>query len=196
MSYSRSLESNRLEIVLIAAGVLVLVSILGILILLGIGLEPPPPHQDAKNCQRSTAWGGTWIEQETQLVDPYHDEEETFIDYVRRKSKSMADEFKHELNSLTRGFTVSSGSPAVRLPKDLGIAGKLRKFSLDNALFSPRRQSDPEMGCEGGCEVLESPVSVTGREDELKGHLRKSSRPARNPPDCNLEGQHVDDSIV
>lgn len=83
----RSLEEIRLEIVLLASGVLVLVSLLGILIFISIGLTPPTRRYDNEKSFNSTAWGGGWDEEEDEALDEaYYDE--TFIDCVRRRSLS------------------------------------------------------------------------------------------------------------
>ncbi|KAF7544709.1 hypothetical protein G7Z17_g9739 [Cylindrodendrum hubeiense] len=182
----RTLESNRLEIVLIAAGILILVSVMGILILLGVGLRPPPTAQDAENGQRWTAWGGAYNEQQDyRTTELYHDRDNTFIGSVRRGSRSLAEEFKQELSNLQFSFASSQ-----QQQNDTSIFDKLRRFSLDNALVQPGDCSDQDTACGSCSELIDSPLSATGREDDLSGPRMRTSRTAENATGSDLEVHH------
>ncbi|KAH8738029.1 hypothetical protein BGZ61DRAFT_471400 [Ilyonectria robusta] len=182
----RSLEANRLEIVLIAAGILVLVSVLGILILLGVGLRPPAAAQDTENGQRWTAWGGAYNEpQDRGPIEPYHDCDNTFISSVRRGSRSLAEEFKQELRNLHFSFT----SPGQQ-QNDSSISDQLQRFSMDSTLVPSGDSSDQDTACGSCCELIDSPLSATGREDELGGPRMRISRTAENATSSDLEAQH------
>ncbi|KAF7547158.1 hypothetical protein G7046_g9090 [Stylonectria norvegica] len=196
--FHRSIETSRLEIVIIAAGVGVLVCVLGIIILTGIGLKSPTSKNDTENCQRTTAWGGSWEEKSTrQPAEAYHDKDETFISSVRRRSQSLADELRQELNYLTRSLTASSISTAERRTSDQGLAHKRRTSSLEYAVLSPRKASEPDLICEmGGESLLDSPISATGREDDPKtSRKRRSSRTAKAVTSYDLEAQNNNEPL-
>ncbi|KAK7428537.1 hypothetical protein QQZ08_004975 [Neonectria magnoliae] len=193
----RSLEANRLEIVLIAVGILVLVLVLGILILLGVGVRPPATAQDAEYGQRWTAWGASYNEQQARrAIESYNDCNDTFINSVRRQSQSLAEEFKQELSTLRFSFTSHEASPADQERHDCGMFDRLRRFSLQRTLAESENSSDQDTACNSCCEFLDSPLSATGREDDPSGPRMRISRTAENAMSCDLEAQHWDGPVL
>ncbi|KPM36748.1 hypothetical protein AK830_g9822 [Neonectria ditissima] len=193
----RSLEANRLEIVLIAAGILVLVSVLGILILLSVGARPPAIALDAEYGQRWTPWGALYNEQQSRrAIEPYHDCNDTFLDTVRRQSHSLAKEFKQELSTLTFSFASSGASPADQQQHNCGIFDKLRRFSLGRILVPSENSSDHDTACDSCSEFLDSPLSATGREDDPSGPRMRLSRTGENATSCDLEAQDRDGPLL
>lgn len=185
-----------MEIIFVAAGVFVLVSILGIILLMGVGLQPPARKQDAENYPRPNAWEASHSgNTHARPIEAYHDEDETFVQRVRRRSLSLAGDLKQELISWKRGLTVSEGSPEEHFSIDRSITDKFRKFSFDSLVFSPRPQSDPE-DCDDGCKLVNTPISATGRENEPRRTRRRSSRPAKSMIQSDLEAQNIDESLL
>ncbi|KAH7170263.1 hypothetical protein EDB81DRAFT_158017 [Dactylonectria macrodidyma] len=159
----QSLEANRLEIILIAAGILILVSVMGILILLGVGLRPPATTQDSENGQRWTAWGGRCNEMsDRRTTEAYRDRDESFIGTVRRRSQSLAEEFRQELSNLQFSF-VNSG----KQQEDRNFLDGLQGFSIDNMIISSNDCSDQGTACGSCSELIDSPLSATGRDDGI-----------------------------
>ncbi|KIL88972.1 hypothetical protein FAVG1_07365 [Fusarium avenaceum] len=172
---TRSVESATLEIILIAIVVLVLVLCLG-LFLLGASLRTPRGTRDTENGQRETHWG-EW-HQADQGDGAYHDDEASFIKSVRRRSQSLADELRLELNSLKRNLSLLTIPSRVRLEST--NTGEARRFSIDRLLsFSPP-SSELVTDCESCFEYLDSPLSATGREEDATGTQRRPTRPAGN----------------
>ncbi|KAF4979480.1 hypothetical protein FZEAL_4339 [Fusarium zealandicum] len=190
----RSLESNRSEILLVAAGVFVLVSVLGIFIFIGAGQRAPRRTRDAENGQRSTAWGLNYRAEHSRVPDEsYHDCDNSFINSVHRRSQCLAEEFKLELSNLRRNFSTLIASSADRY--NPGIITTVRRFSIENMLtFSPS-SSEPATDCESCNEYLDSPLSATGRE-EATGPRRRTSRVMGNVAACDLEAQHRDEPLA
>lgn len=185
-----------MEIILIAAGVFVLVSILGIILLMGVGLQPPARKQDAESYPSPNAWEASYSENHhIQPIEAYHDEDESFVQRVRRRSLSLAGEFKQELINWKRGLTVSECAPEEQSSIDRTIADVFRKFSFDSLVFSPRQQSDPEDE-DDGCKLVNTPISVTGRENQPMKTRRRSTRPAKSVLYSDLEAQNIDDSLL
>jgi hypothetical protein len=196
MADYQSIDATRLEIVLIAAGVLVLVSVMGIFILFGVGLRPPDAYRYTVNGQRRTPWGAIYNAQsERRLTEPYHDTDETFFTAIRRQSQSLANEIKFELGSLTHNFTTGIGSwPTSQQQEESTILDTLRGFSIDGMRPASRHSSDAD-SCDTCSEFLNSPVLATGREDEPHGaRIRLISHDAKCTTSCHPEPQQYDDS--
>ncbi|KAM5351294.1 hypothetical protein ACJ41O_004017 [Fusarium nematophilum] len=196
LSGDRSLESNRLEIVLIAAGVLLLVSPLGILILMGVGFRPPARGGDAENGPRSTAPGVMFCADHASASnEPFRDRNDSFINSVRRRSQSLAEEFKLELSNLKRNFPRLTTSSADQ-PEAQSLIDRVRRFSVANMLtFSPE-SSELITDCESCYEYLDSPLSATGRDEDAAGARRRASRTVEEAADCDLEAQHPDTPLL
>lgn len=196
MPSPRSLESNKLEIELVAGGILVLVLVLGVLLLLGVGFKAPGREHDAEHCQgsprRTTAQKGA---QEDQWGSHYRDEEdETLFTNFRRRSQSIAEELRLELIGISRALSISGSSSTEQHPNGLGLINKVRGLSLDNAIVSWKK-SDPEVICQESSEVEHSPISVTGREDNAT-ELQKRSSKGRNEAIHDLEAQESGGSLL
>lgn len=156
-----------LEIILLAFGFLCLVCLFAIVILTGANIRRA---SDAERGERITAWGAVWDpDNEHESQDPYSDE--TFIDSVRRHSTAWANDFQEELSCLTERL-VPKRLPDDPSPLDL-VAGPLR--SLSGQGNGERRRSILEVNCEQGtCDIEESPV-VASRRDEGEGDSRRRS---------------------
>ncbi|KAH6897225.1 hypothetical protein B0T10DRAFT_180273 [Thelonectria olida] len=189
MTDYRSIDAIRLEIVLIAAGVLLLVSIMGILILFGVGLRPPDAYRYTVNGQRRTPWGAIYnAPNERRPTVPYRDTDDTLFTSIRRRSQSLATEIRNELGSLTHNFTTGMGSwPTSQQQEESTILDTLRSFNIDRVLSVSRHSSDAD-SCDTCSEFLNSPVSATGREDEPHGaRIRLLSLDTKCTTSCHPE---------
>jgi hypothetical protein len=172
---TRSVDSARLEIILIAIVVFVLVLCLGIF-LLGASLRTPRRTRGTEDGQRETHWGE--LHQADQGDGAYHDDEASFIKSVRRRSQSLADELRLELNNLKRNLSLLTIPSRVQLEST--NTGEARRFSIDQLLsFSPP-SSELVTDCESCFEYLDSPLSATGREEDATGTQRRPTRSAGN----------------
>ncbi|SPJ73588.1 uncharacterized protein FTOL_03318 [Fusarium torulosum] len=172
---TRSVDSARLEIILIAIVVFVLVLCLGTF-LLGASLRTPRGTRDTENGQRETHWGV--LHQANQGDGTYHDDEVSFIKSVRRRSQSLADELRLELNSLKRNLSLLTIPSKTRLESI--NSGEARRFSIDQLLSFSSPSSELATDCESCFEYLDSPLSATGREEDATGTQRRPTRPAGN----------------
>ena len=174
-----------------------LVSGLGIILLVGVGFTPPGRDHDTEHCQGAPARTPAYNQfQGGQSEPPYHDEEdESFFDCIRRRSQSIAQEFRQELVSITRGFSGSGNSSTEHQPMGTGTTQKMRRFSLDSAFAFSWKNPDPDMVRRESCDSQVSPISVTGREDEPKD-LRKRSSQVRNEVNYDLEAQESIASLL
>lgn len=144
------MDAKRLEIVLVAIGILLLVSVFGIVILVCVGLQPARRRRSLEDSHKTAAWGGSWIQDDRADDEPYRDE--TFLDSVRRRSVSLTENIQQDLllvrdqtlTAISAGRTSSSPSR--------GLARTLRKLSSamtaellggDKIVASPRRVSEP-----------------------------------------------------
>lgn len=181
MMNSRSLETSRMEIMFIAAGVLMLVSLMGIFILLGVGLRPPSAYRYTIRSQRRTPWGAFYSSSSSHDHDqrrftaPYRDVDSTtatttnFFGGIRSHSQTLATEIRNELNSLTQNLAAGMASwSASQRSEDSHMLEALRKFSLEKPGRAQRHCSDVD-SCDTCSDFLNSPVSVSGREDEPDG---------------------------
>lgn len=174
---NRSLDSTRLEIILIAIVAFVLVLILAIAILLGASLRTPRGAQDTENAQRQTPW--TASHPTDQGDGAYHDNEASFIKSVRRRSRSVAEELRLELNSLRRNLAfLTIPSRSRRETTHRGGTGRL---SIDQLLGSfPSTSSELVTDYESCYDYLDSPLSATGREEDANGTQRRPIQPTGN----------------
>lgn len=196
MPSPRSLESNKLEIELVAGGILVLVLVLGILLLLGVGFKAPGREHDAEHCQGSPRRTTAQIGARENEWDPrYRDEEDgTFFASFRRRSQSIAEELRLELIGITRALSISGSPPVEQHPNGPGLIEKVRGLSLDNAIGSWKKP-DPAVACHESSEIEHSPISVTGREDNAT-QLQKRSSKGRNEVVHDLEAQESGGSLL
>ena len=118
----RSFEINRLEILLIAGCVLILVCILGITILSGIGLKIPERKYDAEQHWNTTAW----IRIRPELARPKAQETynvEDLIGTMRRLSASLVDDFKRDLTILSGRLSATNASQPAEEASMEGMEG-------------------------------------------------------------------------
>ncbi|KAM0738592.1 hypothetical protein ACQRIT_006329 [Beauveria bassiana] len=114
---NRSLEQSRLEIMILAIGVLVLVSLLGLFVFINLRFRPRG-------------------ERKAQQIDygydqkPVYNHGDTFIDSVRRRSASLADNAKREFAILTRRVTMSASIDATASGQDVRPRPEQRSFQL------------------------------------------------------------------
>ncbi|KAK5989978.1 hypothetical protein PT974_08241 [Cladobotryum mycophilum] len=164
----RSLDDIRLEIVLIAARVLVLVSLLGILILMNVGFKTPSRKQDSESYEAATGWRELYDDTQPDAQPITYHDDETFIESVRRRSLDLAEDFKRELSTFTR---------KVSAPVWTGHS------------LNPPSAGSPEY------HLLDSSAPpATGRDFELGGAKRRSIRAAETLLDRELEEQDESDS--
>ncbi|TWU75778.1 hypothetical protein ED733_003406 [Metarhizium rileyi] len=167
MSYpAQSLEQSRLEIILLAAIVLVLVLLFGVFIL----------------NERWDAGAST----------PYQDE--GLLDNVRLRSVSIAEEIRKELTSLKQFMTPDILSreyaPSRRNIGNLDSA-LYNTTTLDETYDqSPEHMLDDMLNWH---DFLESPASSTGRDWE-RDVVTRSKRAVVHSDSCDLEAQDSDDS--
>jgi hypothetical protein len=166
----RSLESTRMEIVLIAFVVFVLVLLLAIFILLGASFRTPRGAQDTENGQRQTPWTASYPTDQSDGA--YRDNEASFINSVRRRSHSLAEELRLELVNLRRNLSLLTIPSRSRMEN--ADTGGTQRLSIDQLLSSfPSNSSELVTDYESCYDYLESPVSATGREEDATGTQRR-----------------------
>ncbi|KAF4466193.1 hypothetical protein FALBO_6948 [Fusarium albosuccineum] len=191
----RTPDSDRLAIVLTAAAVLLLIAVVGILILMGLALRAPIRVHEAENGERPARIAVQGVEHGTPSNETYHDHENSFINSVRRRSQSLAEEFKLELSSLKRKLSVITTRLADE-DNNRSFFNTIRRFSIDNLLaFSPN-SSEPATDYQSCCEYLDSPLSATGRAEDASDARMRPSRTADNTINRDLEGQHLDEPLL
>ncbi|KAF4343058.1 hypothetical protein FBEOM_3038 [Fusarium beomiforme] len=172
----RSVDSTRLEIILIAIVVFVLVLLLAVFIVIGTSFRTPRGNRDAKDGQRETHWNT--LHPVGQGDGTYHDHEASFIKSVRRRSQSLAEELRLELINLKRNLSLLTIPSRGRL-ENTNTNGT-RRFSIDQLLSFSTSSSEPVTDCESCYEYLDSPLSATGREEDAMGTQRRPVRPTVN----------------
>lgn len=174
---TRSLDSARLEIILIAIVVFVLVVLLAVFILLGVSFRIPRGARDAENVQRQTPW--TSHSPTDQNDGAYCDNEASFIKSVRRRSHSLAEELRLELVNLRRNLSLLKIPSRSRLGNT--DTDGTRRLSIDQLLSSfPSTSSELVKDYESCYDYLDSPLSATGREEDDTGTQRRLIRPTGN----------------
>jgi hypothetical protein len=148
------MDTNCLEIVLIAVGILLLVSMFGIIILVCVDLQRLSQRRSLEDGSRTAAWGGSWNEEDRAHSEPYRDE--TFLGSVRRRSICFAEEARRDL-LLMRDQTITAistgrSSPS---PESEGLGQTLRKLS--STLASKVMGSDDE--CRSSRRRVSEPVA-------------------------------------
>ncbi|KAF5233435.1 hypothetical protein FANTH_12551 [Fusarium anthophilum] len=172
----RSVDSDRLEIILIAIVVFVLVLLLAVFIVIGASYRTPRGTRDAKNGQGETHWNT--LHQPDQGDGTYHDHEASFIKSVRRRSQSLAEELRLELINLKRNLSLLTIPSRSRL-ENTNTSGA-RRISIDQLLSFPTNSSELVTDCESCYEYLDSPLSATGRDEDAMGTQRRQIRPTVN----------------
>ncbi|TQV99877.1 hypothetical protein V2A60_005306 [Cordyceps javanica] len=117
---NRSLEQSRLEIMILAIGVLILVSLLGLIVFINLRFRPHGERQKQHN-----DYG-----YDEKPVFTTRDSGDTFMDSVRRRSVSLADNAKRELAFLTRRVTMSASVDATASGPDAKLQTEQRRFLL------------------------------------------------------------------
>ncbi|KAM0665461.1 hypothetical protein MY8738_006151 [Beauveria namnaoensis] len=118
---NRSLEQSRLEIMILAIGVLVLVSLLGLFVFINLRFRP--------RGERKAQQIDYGYDQKPVFSDKYN-HGDTFIDSVRRRSASLADNAKREFAILTRRVTMSASIDATASGQDVRPRPEQRSFQL------------------------------------------------------------------
>ncbi|KAI7760424.1 hypothetical protein LZL87_008514 [Fusarium oxysporum] len=172
----QSVDSARLEIILIAIVVFVLILLLAVFIVIGAGYRTPRGTRDAKNGQRETHWNT--LHQADQGDGTYHDHEASFIKSVRRRSQSLAEELRLELINLKHNLSLLTIPSRSRL-ENTNTSG-VRRFSIDQLLSFSTNSSELVTDCESCYEYLDSPLSATGRDEDDMGTQRRQIRPTMN----------------
>lgn len=174
---TRSLDSARLEIILIAIVVFVLVVLLAVFILLGVSFRIPQGARDTEIAQRQTPW--TVPNPTDQSDRAYRDNEASFIKSVRRRSHSLAEELRLELVNLRRNLSLLR-IPSRNRPGNTDTDGT-RRLSIDQLLSSfPSTSSELVKDYESCYDYLDSPLSATGRGEDDAGTQRRLIRPTGN----------------
>lgn len=184
---SRYPESGQIEIFLVAVGVLVLVLAFGILVLVCAGLGSSSRGCNPENGRRLVASRAHRQGQDIAPDRPYRNHDNSIINSIRRQSQPLAEEFKLEMHSLRQSI-VKLMSPSASQDGNPSVVDRMRRFSLDNLLTFSTNSSDLVTDCESCCELLDSPLAATGREDAA-GARRRSSRLAGNTVTPDLEAQ-------
>ncbi|KAF4457452.1 hypothetical protein F53441_502 [Fusarium austroafricanum] len=168
----RSIDSARLEIILIAVVVFVLVLLLAVFVMIGAGFRTSRGARDAKNGQREMHWNE--LHHVARGDGTYNGHEASFIKSVRRRSQSLAEELRLELINLKRNLSLL----AIPLSRAENTnTGGARRFSIDQLLRFSSPTSELVTDCESCYEYLDSPLSATGREEDATGTQRRPSRP-------------------
>lgn len=179
----RSLESTRVEIVLLAAGVLVLVCILGIVLLLGAGARSRRHRVDSETCAPHRDAQPWHDESSNGTSSEYTDDQVGFVDSVRRRSASLAGDLKKELEEMKK-MTVA-GSPAdfqtVWKEVEDGCARGLRKLS-DDLSARLRRDSHHDVRHEND-ELLINVTETSTASARESGHPYARRRSSKAGPD-------------
>lgn len=162
----RPLEESRLEIVILAAGILILVSLFGVLLLVCVSIKTPRRTSDAEIGRHTAKWGGHWHDGGQPTRELYVDD---FVDAVRRRSASVAEEVKDEIQSLTH-------------PTEVSQDDQIFHDGTDDVTWSfgeraPRRRSESDMDHEDPSTARSwRKASATGKETEELSSRRRSSR--------------------
>ncbi|KAJ6789881.1 hypothetical protein PWT90_04268 [Aphanocladium album] len=106
---NRSLEQSRLEIMILAIGVLVLVSLLGLIVFINLRFRPR-------------------YERDGQKHDYAYDEKPPYIPYS--DNASLAEDAKRQLATLTRRVTMSASVDATASGQDIQPQSEQRHFQL------------------------------------------------------------------
>lgn len=168
------LVDSKLEILFIALVVFALTSALCIVILFGTRSRSPTRTREAEDGQRSISFVKTW-----DLPRGFRDSSP--VTFVRYHSRSLAQGFQQQLGNFT------SAAPSTSL------ANQLRRLSLENLMTFSTRGSSQDANYDSCGDHLElpahSPVSVTGRMDELvkQAGNRKRSRHGESPRNSSWE---------
>ncbi|EFY86764.1 hypothetical protein MAC_07168 [Metarhizium acridum CQMa 102] len=189
---THSIEQSRLEIILLAAGVLVLVLFFGVFILVCVSLT----HTNAPlSRNRATPWGGYWNER-WDAGPLARGQDEGFFDNVRRRSVSIAEEVRKKLTILKQFLTLD-------MP-DYGDVPRQRYIeSTDSMLYNTTTLNDEtDHGLSTHMlddvsnwhDLLESPASSTGRDRKGGCVTKRPERAIVHGDSCDLEAQDSDDS--
>ncbi|KAF5018495.1 hypothetical protein F66182_9500 [Fusarium sp. NRRL 66182] len=160
--------------------------------MMSAGFRPSGGTRDAESGQRETPWSGS--QRAYQGNETCHGNEASFIDSVRRRSQSLADELRLELNNLKRNLSLLTIPSRSR--QENGDTGGTRRFSIDHLLSLSSSSSELITDCESCYEDLESPSSATGREEDAVGTRRKPIQPAGNTTRHGTEAQQWNGSLV
>ncbi|KAG5945241.1 hypothetical protein E4U53_006746 [Claviceps sorghi] len=184
---SRTLDTRRLEIILLAIAVFVLVALLAILILVCFTLKhshssPPANHTDTPH---GTAWGGSWSERwDAGPLSPYQDDED-FLHHVQGRGGTITEDVRREQTNF---------KDLVLLLPDAGTAIDQRLAETANTI-----DAVPEVGgqaCDCSVnpdgynrDVSESSASSTAREQTLGTTTRRLERAGSQDENFDLEAQ-------
>lgn len=184
-----SLEESRLEIIVLATGVLVLVSLLGAVLLVCANLK----HSSRPLARHdTTSWGGSWNERwDAGPSEPYRDE--GFVDNVGRRSVSIAEDIRKELTSLKQLMTLNMlDHDAIPVQENLGnLLEDTTTLSEEMARRFPEHDSDYDGS--NWCDLLDSPASSTGRDRHSGTVTKRPERVIVHDDSCDLEAQDSDD---
>ncbi|PMB69680.1 hypothetical protein BM221_004325 [Beauveria bassiana] len=123
---NRSLEQSRLEIMILAIGVLVLVSLLGLFVFINLRFRPRGERKAQQIDYGYDQKPKSLLPAETAR----YNHGDTFIDSVRRRSASLADNAKREFAILTRRVTMSASIDATASGQDVRPRPEQRSFQL------------------------------------------------------------------
>ncbi|KAG5994381.1 hypothetical protein E4U54_003114 [Claviceps lovelessii] len=186
---SRTLETSRLEIILLAIAVFVLVALLAILILVCVSLKQSHslPATDLTDTHYGTAWGGSWSERwDAGPLRPYQDFDEDFLDHVRRQSEPLAEDVR-------RGLARFQNFLPLRIPSVGNVIDQRFAETANTAEMIPKVHSQAlecNMSAEGfDRDVSESSASSTARESTLGTTTRRLERTVTHDEDFDLEAQ-------
>lgn len=188
---THSLEQNRLEIILLAAGVLVLVLLFAMLIFVCVSLKmsssPLARH-------KATAWGGSWNDRwDAGPSVPYRDENSH--DNVRRRSVSIAEDIRKKLTSLKQLMTLNAPDHGITSTEQHISSSLYNDATVNVGDTFPRSQH--MLDNDGpSWHDLDSPASSTGtgRYRDDVAVIKRPDRVIVHHDDCDLEAQDSEDS--
>ncbi|KAG6039670.1 hypothetical protein E4U41_002304 [Claviceps citrina] len=189
---SPTLDNSRLEIVILAAAVFILVSLLATLILVCVCLKHSQlPAENLTDVHYGTAWGGSWSERwDAGPLRLYRDDED-FLDQVRRRSRSIAEEVRRELTGFEQlvPLRISDEESAT----DLTVADAAAMVMGTVREAGSQASEDNTSPDESNHSASESSASSTAREQTLGTATRRLER-ADHDEDCDSDAQDLGSS--
>lgn len=181
---------------LIAIGILLLVSVFGIVVLTCASLQPPQPRRNAQDGSTKRIRGPCLAEEHQWHGERYRDE--LFLHSLRRRSISFAEDVRQELITL-RDQSATATAITTRLPTpnedSLGRALRRLSASLSAKVFASQ---DKLLGNDHTSEpaqhTLNPTIWVSGREEHADSTRRWPGRLAGDNNSCDLEAQDDSDS--
>lgn len=181
-----SVEDSRLEITLLAFGILLMVSTFGIVLLACIGRQTSNYHRSSEHGQYTTTKRAGWDEMDRQ----------SFVTALRRRSASLAAEVRREIGTLksqtvravTLGHTMDGNHPAEKsLPRPSADGASLIRGTKMSLLLGRETESV--------ATHFNTPSWTSGRLQGTEPVKHRSSHVGEEDTSCDLEAQEDWDSV-